>query len=117
MPNILVVDINIPLGTSNLLTVEGKKIYIAGDTALFSDMQLIGQAGLDLAILPIGDNFTMGPDDAFQAVKFLKAKAVIPYHYNTWEAIEQDVTAWAEKVRSDSDTAVVGLKIDEPYTL
>lgn len=100
-----------------LLTVEGKKIYIAGDTALFSDMQLIGQAGLDLAVLPIGDNFTMGPDDAFQAVKFLKAKAVIPYHYNTWEPIEQDVSAWAEKVRSGSDTAVVGLKIDEPYTL
>lgn len=100
-----------------LLTVEGKKIYIAGDTALFSDMQLIGQAGLDLAIIPIGDNFTMGPDDAFQAVKFLKAKTVMPYHYNTWEPIEQDVSAWAEKVRSGSDAAVVGLKIDEPYTL
>jgi len=100
-----------------LLTVEGKKIYIAGDTALFSDMQLIGQAGLDLAVIPIGDNFTMGPDDAVQAVKFLNAKAVIPYHYNTWELIEQDVAAWAERVQSESDTAVVGLKIDEPYTL
>ena len=100
-----------------LLTVEGKKIYIAGDTALFSDMQLIGQAGLDLAVIPIGDNFTMGPDDAIQAVKFLNAKAVIPYHYNTWELIEQDVAAWAERVQSESDTAVVGIKIDEPYTL
>jgi len=100
-----------------LLTVEGKKIYIAGDTALFSDMQLIGQAGLDLAVIPIGDNFTMGPDDAIQAVKFLNAKAVIPYHYNTWELIEQDVAAWAERVQSEGDTAVFGLKIDEPYTL
>jgi len=100
-----------------LLTVEGKKIYIAGDTALFSDMQLIGQVGLDLAVIPIGDNFTMGPDDAVQAVKFLNVKAVIPYHYNTWELIEQDVAAWAERVQSESDTAVVGLKIDEPYTL
>jgi L-ascorbate metabolism protein UlaG (beta-lactamase superfamily) len=100
-----------------LLTVEDKKLYIAGDTALFSDMKLIGQVGLDLAILPIGDNFTMGPDDAIQAVKFLKAKAVIPYHYNTWEPIEQDVSAWAKRVESESDSAAVVLNVDETYSL
>lgn len=100
-----------------LLTLEDKKIYIAGDTALFSDMQLIGQAGLDLAILPIGDNFTMGPDDALQAVSFLNAKAVIPYHYNTWEPIEQDASAWASRVESESDTAAVVLNVDETYIL
>ncbi|MGB3717858.1 MAG: metal-dependent hydrolase [Candidatus Promineifilaceae bacterium] len=100
-----------------LLSVEDKKIYVAGDTALFSDMQLIGQAGLDLAILPIGDNFTMGPDDALQAVSFLKAKAVIPYHYNTWQPIEQDVSAWASRVQSESDSTAVVLNVDETYTL
>lgn len=100
-----------------LLTVEDKKIYVAGDTALFSDMQLIGQTGLDLAILPIGDNFTMGPDDALQAVSFLKAKAVIPYHYNTWQPIEQDVSAWASRVHSESDSTAVVLNVDETYTL
>jgi L-ascorbate metabolism protein UlaG (beta-lactamase superfamily) len=100
-----------------LLTVEDKKIYIAGDTALFSDMQLIGQAGLDLAILPIGDNFTMGPDDALQAVSFLKTKAVIPYHYNTWQPIEQDVSAWASRVQSETDSTAVVLKVDETYSL
>lgn len=100
-----------------LLTLEDKKIYVAGDTALFSDMRLIGQAGLDLAIIPIGDNFTMGPDDALQAVQFLNAKAVIPVHYNTWTPIEQDVFAWAERVQSETDTAAVVLKVDESYTL
>jgi L-ascorbate metabolism protein UlaG (beta-lactamase superfamily) len=100
-----------------LLTLEDKKIYIAGDTALFSDMQLIGQAGLDLAILPIGDNFTMGPDDALQAVSFLKAKAVIPYHYNTWEPIEQDASAWAARVQTESDSAAVVLNVEETYML
>ena len=100
-----------------LLSVEDKNMYIAGDTALFSDMQLIGQSGLDLAVIPIGDNFTMGPDDAVQAVKFLKAKAVIPYHYNTWPPIEQDVTAWAQAARSASESAIITLGIGESYTL
>ncbi|MDX1613512.1 MAG: metal-dependent hydrolase [Candidatus Promineifilaceae bacterium] len=100
-----------------LLTLEGKKIYIAGDTALFSDMKLYGQVGLDLAVIPIGDNFTMGPDDAFQAVQFLQAKVVIPYHYNTWPPIEQDVQAWAERVRSETDSQVVVLDVDQSYTV
>ena len=65
-----------------LLTVDGKKIYIAGDTALFSDMALIGRAGLDVAILPVGDNFTMGPDDSILSLEYLKPKVVIPCHYN-----------------------------------
>ncbi|HED24838.1 MAG TPA: metal-dependent hydrolase, partial [Firmicutes bacterium] len=69
----------------------GKKIYFAGDTALFSDMKLIGELdSLDLALLPIGDNFTMGIDDAVMAASFLQAKEVIPYHYNTWPLIEVD---------------------------
>ena len=100
-----------------LLTFEDKKIYIAADTALFSDMKLIGQVGLDLAILPIGDNFTMGPDDALQAVKFLDPKVVIPYHYNTWEPITQDQFAWAERVRSECGCRVVVLEVDGTYSL
>ena len=58
-------------------------------------MQLIGEEGLDLATLPIGDNYTMGPDDALRAAKLLQAKNVIPVHYNTWELIAQDAAAWA----------------------
>ncbi len=85
-----------------VLTIGGQKIYFAGDTALFSDMRLIGAAGLDLAVLPIGDRFTMGPDDALEAVKLLNPKIVLPCHYNTWPPIAQDASAWAERVSSQT---------------
>ena len=71
--------------------VEGKTIYHAGDTGLFSDMKLIGERHpIDLAFLPIGDNFTMGPEDAAIAAKFCQAKVVVPIHYNTFPPIKQD---------------------------
>lgn len=74
-----------------LFTAEGKTIYHAGDTALFSDMKIIGQRNdIDAAFLPIGDNFTMGPQDAAVAASWLQAKAVIPIHYNTFPVIDQD---------------------------
>jgi len=70
---------------------EGKTIYHAGDTALFSDMKLIGERHpIDVAFLPIGDNFTMGPEDAAYAAKLLRAKTVVPMHYNTFPPIKQD---------------------------
>jgi L-ascorbate metabolism protein UlaG (beta-lactamase superfamily) len=94
-----------------LLTLnDGKKVYDAADTGLFGDMRLIGEEGLDLAILPIGDNFTMGPDDALRAVKLLQPKKVLPIHYNTWELIAQDAAAWAERVRRETQTQPVVLK-------
>ena len=70
-----------------LVMADNKTLYIAGDTALFSDMALIGRAGIDLAIIPVGDNFTMGPEDSVLALDYLKPKAVIPCHYNTWPPI------------------------------
>lgn len=81
-----------------LTTNDGTRIYIVGDTGLFSDMRMIGQEGIDLAFVPIGDNFTMGPDDAYKAVEMIKPREVIPTHYNTWELISQDANAWAERV-------------------
>lgn len=84
---------------------DGKKIYIAGDTGLFSDMQLLQGEGIDVAFLPIGDNYTMGPDDAYKAVEMIKPKHVIPIHYNTWELIAQDPNKWAERV------AKLGVKV------
>jgi len=88
-----------------LLTIADRTLYFACDTALFGDMRLIGTTlagptGLDLAVLPIGDNFTMGPDDAVEAVKLLAPKRVAPAHYNTWPVISQDATAWAQQVRA-----------------
>lgn len=86
-----------------LTTNDGKKIYLAQDTGLFGDMKLIGEEGLDLAVVPIGDNFTMGPDDALRAVKFLQPKTVIPIHYNTWGVIKQDAEAWAARAKGNQD--------------
>ncbi len=100
-----------------LTTNDGKKLYLAQDTGLFGDMRLIGEEGLDLATIPIGDNFTMGPDDAFRAVKFLEPKVVIPIHYNTWDLIAQDVNAWAERVQKETKTKVVVLKPGESYSV
>ena len=100
-----------------LLTTEGKKIYLACDTGLFGDMKLIGEEGLDLAVLPIGDNYTMGPDDALRAAKLLQAKHVIPVHYNTWDLIAQDAAAWARRVEAETSSKVHVLKAGESFSL
>jgi L-ascorbate metabolism protein UlaG (beta-lactamase superfamily) len=89
---------------------DGKKVYDAADTGLFGDMRLIGEEGLDLAILPIGDNYTMGPEDALRAVKLLQPRKVLPIHYNTWEIIAQDANAWADGVRRETQSQVAVLK-------
>ena len=65
-------------------------------------MKLIGEEGIDLAILPIGDNFTMGPDDALRAVKLIEPAQVIPIHYNTFDVIKQDPQAWAVRVEKET---------------
>jgi L-ascorbate metabolism protein UlaG (beta-lactamase superfamily) len=89
---------------------DGKKVYDAADTGLFGDMRLIGEEGIDLAVLPIGDNYTMGPDDALRAVKLIQPKKVVPIHYNTWDVIAQDAAAWAERVRRETKAEPVVLK-------
>jgi len=99
-----------------LTTREGKKIYIACDTGFFGDMQYIGDEGLDLAVLPIGDNYTMGPDDALRAVKLLRPKHVIPCHYNTWPPIEQDAEAWAGRVSAETDAVPHVLEPGESFS-
>jgi L-ascorbate metabolism protein UlaG (beta-lactamase superfamily) len=81
---------------------DGLKVYDAADTGLFGDMRLIGEEGIDLAILPIGDNYTMGPDDSLRAVKMIGPKKVMPIHYNTFDLIAQDAEAWAGQVRRET---------------
>ncbi|HWO75486.1 MAG TPA: metal-dependent hydrolase [Bacillus sp. (in: firmicutes)] len=86
--------------TGILLTIEGRTIYHAGDTGLFSDMKLIGERHpIDLAFLPIGDNFTMGPEDAAYAAELLQAKQVVPIHYNTFPPIKQDPHEFVELLK------------------
>jgi L-ascorbate metabolism protein UlaG (beta-lactamase superfamily) len=82
-----------------LVRFNEKTFYVTGDTGLFGDMALIGQLYKpDIAILPIGDNYTMGIDDAVEAVKMIKPKVVIPIHYNTFPVIMQDPYAFAKKL-------------------
>ena len=100
-----------------LITAEGKKIYLACDTGLFGDMKLIGEEGLDLAVLPIGDNYTMGQADALKAVQLLQPKHVIPIHYSTWELIKQDADAWAQQVEKETKAKAHVLKPGESFEL
>lgn len=98
-----------------LLTIGHKTIYHAGDTALFSDMKLIGEMNtIDVAFLPIGDNFTMGPEEALIAADWIKATTVIPVHYNTFPVIEQDGDAFAQRVQTGKGKA---LKVGESIAL
>lgn len=90
-----------------IFNLDGKTIYHAGDTGLFGDMELIGRLNkIDLAMIPIGDNFTMGPEDALEAVKMLKPGLVIPMHYNTWPLIEQDPLQFKSEVESKTGSKV-----------
>lgn len=94
-----------------LLFCEGRTIYYSGDTGLFGDMELIGRLHpVDLAILPIGDNFTMGPEDALEAVKMLKPAHVVPMHYNTWDIIAQNPLVFKEAVEKETGVQVTVLK-------
>ena len=80
-----------------VIMIGGKTVYFAGDTALFSDMKLIGRKDhIDYALLPVGDNYTMGLEDAALAAQYLNAANIIPIHYNTWPVIEQDVTRYKQ---------------------
>ena len=96
---------------------EDATVYIAGDTALFGDMTLIGDLGLDVAILPTGDNFTMGPEDALASLAYLRPRVVIPCHFSTWPPIEQDMEAWVARVAGETDVVPVLLGVEESYAV
>jgi L-ascorbate metabolism protein UlaG (beta-lactamase superfamily) len=84
-----------------LLTMDDKTFYHAGDTGLFYDMKLIGEMNqIHVAALPIGDNFTMGIEDAVKATEFLQPDMVIPIHFKTWDIIDVDPEVFVSKVQS-----------------
>ncbi len=100
-----------------LTTKDNHKIYLAMDTGLFGDMCLIGEEGIDLAVLPIGDNYTMGPADALRAIKLIQPKHGIPIHYNTFDLIAQDCQGWGQKVAAETNTQVHILQPGESFIL
>jgi L-ascorbate metabolism protein UlaG (beta-lactamase superfamily) len=100
-----------------VITMGGKTIYHTGDTGLFLDMQLIGQRDtIDCMCLPIGDNFTMGIDDAVKAVEFANPDLAVPMHYNTFPVIEDDPEEFRRKVEAVGKTARV-MQFGETITL
>ncbi len=92
-----------------VLSLPEGNVYFACDTALFSDMSLIGSVkfgdrrGIELAVLPIGDRFTMGPEDSIEAIHLIRPKRVAPAHYNTWPPIAQDPKSWAKLVNNETN--------------
>jgi L-ascorbate metabolism protein UlaG (beta-lactamase superfamily) len=110
----------IPIGTPAGLVINlgGKTVYHAGDTALFSDMKLIGERHpLDAALLPIGGHYTMDRHDAVVAADFLGAGTVIPMHYDTFPPIETDAEAFKSEVESKSSAKVAILGVEESIEL
>ena len=100
-----------------IVDIGGKKIYHAGDTGLTKDMELLRRENIHVALLPIGDFYTMGPEDALEAVKMIKPKYVIPMHYNTFPLIEQDPEAYAKNVVEETFTKAIVLKPGESVEL
>jgi len=99
-----------------IIETGGKVIYFAGDTALFGDMKLIGELwNVDLACLPIGDNFTMGPAHAIKAAAMLKPKQVLPIHYDTFPPIKQDVQKFVADLLKE--TGIRGLPLKAGQTI
>jgi len=91
-----------------LVTADGKTLYHAGDTGLFYDMKLIGEMNsIDIALLPIGDNFTMGVTDAVKAVELLQPKTAVPMHFDTFDIIKADPNDFVARVRANGGSAQV----------
>lgn len=101
-----------------VIEIDGQVVYFAGDTGLFSDMKLIGElCGVTVAVLPIGDNFTMGIKEAVVAAEFVGAKKVIPIHYNTWPLIAADAAEFKKQVEAKGKATVEVVKPGESVEL
>ncbi|MGB9133144.1 MAG: metal-dependent hydrolase [Methanosarcina sp.] len=101
-----------------VICIGGHSIYHAGDTGVFGDMQLIGELyEPELALLPIGDRFTMGIKEAVKAIELLRPGIVVPMHYNTFDAIKQDPEEFRKAVEAKVDTKVVIMKPGESIEL
>ncbi len=96
--------------TGLVIELGGKRVYFAGDTCLFSDMRLIGDRGLDAAILPVGDHFTMGPEEAARTLELLRPKVAIPMHFATFPPLTGDPQIF----KRNGEAQGVDVRIMEP---
>jgi L-ascorbate metabolism protein UlaG (beta-lactamase superfamily) len=92
-----------------IVKLDGKTIYHAGDTFVFGDMALFDElyGPIDVALLPIGGHFTMGPREAAKAVELLKPRKVVPMHYNTWPPIAQDPEEFKKLVGEKAEVVIL----------
>jgi L-ascorbate metabolism protein UlaG (beta-lactamase superfamily) len=109
-------QVNTPAGL--LIGIGGKLVYHLGDTALFSDLELIARRGdpIDVALVCIGGHYTMDRIDAVTAAEFIGAATVIPCHYDTFPPIETDVQAYKSDVESQTSSKVVVLDPGETFS-
>lgn len=91
------------------------RVYFAGDTAPFSDMKWIARHGIDAFIVPIGDLFTMGPDDSIEAIQWVAPRIALPTHYNTWPPIAQNPQAWSLAVKSKTNATPIVPHVNVPF--
>lgn len=98
-----------------LIQTDRGTLYFAGDTCVFSDMSRLA-AAIDVAILPIGDLYTMGPADSLEAIRLLQPRVVIPGHYNTWPPIAQDAEAWGAEVQAQTSARPMVPQIGQPVS-
>ncbi len=107
----------VPVGFILSAAASGQRAYFAGDTALFSDMALIGEERIDVAFLPIGDYFTMGIADSVRSVQLIRPRFVVPMHYNTFPLLVQDVSHWAARISNETDATPIVLDPGGTFTL
>ncbi len=106
------------LAAGFVIELDGIRVYHAGDTALFSDMKLIGELYRpQVALLPVGGHYTMGPDEAMIAAQYIGAATVIPIHYNTFPVIRQDLGPFKQAVERTTDLKVQVLSPGESVSL
>jgi L-ascorbate metabolism protein UlaG (beta-lactamase superfamily) len=103
-----------PLGY--VLRTKTQRIYFACDTAFFSDMRHYAH-GVDVAVLPVGDLYTMGIEESIAAIKVIGPKRVLPAHYGTWPPIAQDMNLWAQRVRDETSAEPIVLAVGERWEL
>ncbi len=104
-----------PMGV--IVEMGGVTVFHAGDTALFSDLALVARRPIDVALVPIGDHFTMGPEDALAAVRMLMPRHVVPVHYDTFPPIRQDARAFAQRVEAETESRAHALAPGEALDL
>ena len=103
--------------TGLVFQCDAGRVYFACDTALYSDMQLIGRAGIDLVVVPIGDQFTMGVDDSIEAIRMIQPRAAAPCHYDTWPMIAQNASAWADRVTRETASRPIVFQVGQTLPL